>query len=173
MKSDQPKPTTGEALARRFHEIYERRAPEFGYETRKETRAFDPTTPNGRLMIAVCTEITDTQPKPTGEWTHEKLQGLLQISNEDRYVADHAFENTLDEINAALAAEREKMTDCEILNWLADRCYYPNDHPNDKICVLVPEEISKPGSFTLNAENDRAALRAAVGYQIRLEKTRP
>ncbi len=36
------------------------------------------------------------------EWTHEKLQGLLQISNEDRYVADHAFESTLDEINAAL-----------------------------------------------------------------------
>jgi hypothetical protein len=50
---------TGENLARRFHEIYERRAPEFGYETRKETREFDPTTPNGKLMIAVCTEIVD------------------------------------------------------------------------------------------------------------------
>lgn len=46
-----------EYLAARFHEIYERRAPEFGYETRKETREFDPTTPNGKLMIAVCTEI--------------------------------------------------------------------------------------------------------------------
>lgn len=43
------------------------------------------------------------------EWTHEKLQGLLQINNEDRYVADSAFENTLDEINAALAAERKKI----------------------------------------------------------------
>lgn len=48
---------TGEQLAERFHEIYERRAPEFGYETRKETREFDPTTPNGKLMIATCTEI--------------------------------------------------------------------------------------------------------------------
>jgi hypothetical protein len=47
----------GEALARRFHETYERLAPSFGYETRTETRQFDPTTPNGRLMIAVCSEL--------------------------------------------------------------------------------------------------------------------
>jgi len=44
-------------LAIRFHETYERLAPSFGYETRKETRAFDPTTPNGRLMVAVCAEL--------------------------------------------------------------------------------------------------------------------
>jgi hypothetical protein len=43
-------------MARRIHEIYERRAPEFGYETRVETREFDPLTPNGRLMVAVCLE---------------------------------------------------------------------------------------------------------------------
>ncbi len=57
------------------------------------------------------------------------------------------------------------MSDTEMLNWLADRCYYPNDHPNDKICVLVPEEISANGSFTLNTENDRNALRAAILHQ--------
>ena len=44
-------------LAELFHMIYERRAPEFGYETRKETKNFDPTTPNGQLMVAVCGEI--------------------------------------------------------------------------------------------------------------------
>jgi len=48
-----------EYLARRFHEIYERLAPDFGYETRKETREFDKETPNGKLMIAVCREIID------------------------------------------------------------------------------------------------------------------
>jgi len=47
----------GEQLARKFHDSYERLAPSFGYETRQETRDFDPTTPNGRLMIAVCGEI--------------------------------------------------------------------------------------------------------------------
>lgn len=46
-----------EDLARRFHDTYERRAPEFGYETRPDTKAFDPSTPNGRLMIAVCGDI--------------------------------------------------------------------------------------------------------------------
>lgn len=44
-------------LAKKFHDAYERLAPDYGYETRKETRAFDPHTPNGRLMIAVCQEI--------------------------------------------------------------------------------------------------------------------
>lgn len=46
------------ALAIRFHETYERLAPSFGYATRTETRQFDQTTPNGRLMVAVCAELT-------------------------------------------------------------------------------------------------------------------
>ena len=46
-------------LAIMFHETYERLAPEFGYETRTETRAFNPDTPNGRLMVAVCGEIIE------------------------------------------------------------------------------------------------------------------
>ena len=48
---------TAAVLARRFHETYERLAPSFGYETRPDTKAFDPTSPNGRLMIAVCGEV--------------------------------------------------------------------------------------------------------------------
>lgn len=44
-------------LAQRFHETYERMAPQFGYETRPDTRAFDPDSPNGRLMVAVCTAL--------------------------------------------------------------------------------------------------------------------
>jgi hypothetical protein len=44
-------------LAERFHETYERLAPQFGYVTRPDTRAFDPSLPNGRLMVAVCAEI--------------------------------------------------------------------------------------------------------------------
>lgn len=47
----------GLELAKKFHEVYERLAPQFGYETRTETRAFNPDSPNGRLMIAVCQEI--------------------------------------------------------------------------------------------------------------------
>lgn len=45
------------ALAKQFHEAYERLAPSFGYETRPETREFDPDSVNGRLMVAVCQEV--------------------------------------------------------------------------------------------------------------------
>lgn len=46
-----------EQLAELFHEIYERRAPEFGYTTRSDTRRFDRGSHNGKLMIAVCDDI--------------------------------------------------------------------------------------------------------------------
>ena len=46
-----------ETLAVIFHKTYERLAPQFGYETRPDTRAFDRESANGRLMIAVCGEI--------------------------------------------------------------------------------------------------------------------
>lgn len=46
-----------ERVARKFHDTYERLAPNFGYETRADTKAFDPDTPNGKLMIAVCGEL--------------------------------------------------------------------------------------------------------------------
>lgn len=44
-------------LAERFHEAYERLAPQFGYTTRPETRVFDPESNNGRLMIAAIEEV--------------------------------------------------------------------------------------------------------------------
>jgi hypothetical protein len=54
-------------LATVFHSIYERRAPEFGYETRQETRSFDTESANGRLMIAVCGEIQ-------AMWKYQKIE---------------------------------------------------------------------------------------------------
>lgn len=47
-----------EKRAREFHDAYERLAPQFGYETRPETREFDPDSPNGRLMMAVIAALT-------------------------------------------------------------------------------------------------------------------
>ena len=67
------------------------------------------------------------------EWTHEKLQGLLGINNEDRYVADHAFENALDEINAErkCAAEVRK----SLVKALEDlQPITPHDAPKSYMC---------------------------------------
>ena len=47
-------------VAELFHDTYERLAPQFGYETRDDTKKFDPTTPNGQLMTAVCEKVLNT-----------------------------------------------------------------------------------------------------------------
>ena len=46
-------------LAVTFHEVYERLAPKFGYKTKEETKIFNASTPNGKLMIEVCREMQD------------------------------------------------------------------------------------------------------------------
>lgn len=46
-------------LAQKFHEVYERLAPSFGYETRIDTKIFDPGSKNGKLMVAVCQVVGD------------------------------------------------------------------------------------------------------------------
>jgi hypothetical protein len=72
----------GELLARKFHEAYERLAQQFGYETRLETRIFDPDSPNGRLMIAVCSELAPaSRPAPVGV-VDEGMAGWLAMSDE-------------------------------------------------------------------------------------------
>lgn len=50
---------SNEEIARLFHDTYERLAPEFGYETRKDTKQFDPNSPNGKLMVAVCGHVAE------------------------------------------------------------------------------------------------------------------
>lgn len=50
-----------QALAWKFHTTYELLAPKYGYETRTDTKQFDPASPNGRLMAAVCSEVVNTE----------------------------------------------------------------------------------------------------------------
>jgi hypothetical protein len=48
-------------LALVFHNTYEKLAPSFGYETRQDTKEFDFKSNNGRLMVAVCSEVIKWQ----------------------------------------------------------------------------------------------------------------
>lgn len=52
-----------ETLAKLFHTLYEKLAPEFGYETRKESAVPWKDVPenNKKLMIAVCKEIVKSK----------------------------------------------------------------------------------------------------------------
>jgi hypothetical protein len=43
-----------------FHDTYETFAPAYGYETREDTKVFDPESKNGKLMMAVCGFVVKT-----------------------------------------------------------------------------------------------------------------
>jgi hypothetical protein len=62
-------------LAILFHNTYENLAPNFGYETRADTKSFETTTPNGMLMIAVCKEIIKWQAERM--YSEEEVLDLL------------------------------------------------------------------------------------------------
>jgi hypothetical protein len=57
-------------LAKWFHDTYETLAPEYGYETKPETKVFDPRSANGQLMIAVCRKLKEQlRAEPQGDRT--------------------------------------------------------------------------------------------------------
>jgi hypothetical protein len=84
-----------------FHETYERLAPKFGYETRKEYRDFDSSSNNGQLMIAVCSEVIPAAQAAMRPEIDEVVQGRRNaIALNLRYASDIA------ELN-------RKLTDCQ------------------------------------------------------------
>lgn len=67
MAMDKLEAQSPEALAKQFHETYERLAPEFGYATREDTKHFNPDSANGKLMIAVCAALSVGQQERTAD----------------------------------------------------------------------------------------------------------
>lgn len=65
-------------LARRFHTLYEALAPQFGYETRKESAKPWSQVPeqNKDLMIAVCEALLKELPSPQVAYAAGRSAGL-------------------------------------------------------------------------------------------------
>lgn len=81
----------GEAvdIAKAFHDEYERLAPSFGYETRADTKQFDPASPNGRLMIAVVGSVQAgmLQQLHIANTRIKALQGLAaKVEEQEEYI---------------------------------------------------------------------------------------
>lgn len=99
-----------EALALLFHQLYEAKAPEFGYETKDETKAFDPESPNGKLMIAVAHEINETVIKPASERAaaymlrnhHKALFESLPVGDVDAFDILSAVNDHLEKVAQAI-----------------------------------------------------------------------
>lgn len=79
-----------EELARKFHETYEQLAPQFGYATREDTKQFDASSPNGKLMIAVCAVIAGNLERDEARAEVAKLRQDAQREAEhhDRMVGE-------------------------------------------------------------------------------------
>ena len=68
---------TPEVLAKLFHNLYEEKAPEFGYRTRKKTRVWDRSSKNSKFVDDVAlknVEITIEDIKNKSNVLNEMLQ---------------------------------------------------------------------------------------------------
>lgn len=66
-------------LALLFHNTYEKLAPSFGYETRQDTKDFDFKSNNGRLMVAVCSEVIKwQQEQDKSKYNEEVINKVLE-----------------------------------------------------------------------------------------------
>jgi len=151
MNNIEPKRLTPEELTRQFHDAYERLAPSFGYETRADTKQFDPTSKNGRLMIAVCDVV---------------LRDLLAV---------------LDAAKAELAEIRaNRLADQPNGNWL-DRwgsCRVcggeiPHGHTNECDIFKMEQTEHKLRAQLTASQNQVRVLREALENQINAGSTGP
>ena len=79
-----PKELDWEKVAFLFHNTYEGLATKFGYETRKDTKEFDPESNNGKLMIATCKAViskTIQQQREDYEFTRKEIIDWLHEQN--------------------------------------------------------------------------------------------
>lgn len=175
-------------VAQDFHDTYERLAPQFGYETRKDTKKFDAESPNGRLMVAVCGQVLE---RANAELRQEVERITAQLADAQRerdearndYAEAHALAMRLGDIltgvaNALkgdpkplhmhgytdlpkLAAAARK--DGERLDWLLKESYvmFPREARDATIHESAALVFTMPeGRGSMN--RDRAAIDAAI-----------
>jgi hypothetical protein len=141
-----------ETLARRFHETYERLAPDFGYETRPETRSFNPKSYNGLLMIAVCGEVLAglTAQLATAQQQlatmREALENWQNARNEMRH---HLCLATVAKYEAARRDVARLLTEVDRLTAYADRL------AECLTCLPKDVEVLRGANGWFAAENTR------------------
>lgn len=74
----------------KFHNTYERLAPNYGYKTRKNTKEFDFNSNNGKLMYATVSEIISPllQKVEQLEKENKELNRMCELYGQSLYNAD-------------------------------------------------------------------------------------
>lgn len=97
------------ALALLFHQTYERLAPSFSYKTQIATRQFDPDSPNGKLMLAVCHDIGREMLRAGMERAADICDGVDCLRGElANYSAQEAYGLGCDQCADTIRAEMDK-----------------------------------------------------------------
>ncbi len=127
-----------------FHETYERLAPSFGYATREDTKQFDPSSNNGRLMQAVC-----------AAWIEQRDARIRELEEEiDRLKTAYAAlrdgrEAHITKLEAQIAAHEKVCAGV----WVDVKERLPSGEPAFYWCVIAHEngEMQK-GEVWFNGE---------------------
>lgn len=116
-------PVEDEEVAERFHEVYERLAPRFGYETREDTKVFDPESPNGKLMIAVCNQVLARQAAELREAkaNNQRIQDLHTVLMKAADDRNDALEAELREVRKAIKKYGRHTLSCMRLDYYDER----------------------------------------------------
>ena len=74
-------------ITKNFHDMYEKLASEYNYETREDTKVFDVNSNNGKLMYATVNEIVSPILKENKQlkanWN--KIKEYINEANKDLY----------------------------------------------------------------------------------------
>lgn len=85
-----------EETTQRFHDLYEKYAPEFGYTTREDTKQLDFNSNNGKLMLKVVSEVITQEIAKTKEDIVEKAEELIRCNSIDNH--DVYYNQAIDDI---------------------------------------------------------------------------
>lgn len=100
-------------LTLNFHYMYEKLAPEFGYETREDTKKFDFNSPNGKLMYKTVKSVMEPILKENQELKKEKQELIYYLKEGICFLKEKIFEKSLTENSFTLALLKNKLTTYE------------------------------------------------------------
>lgn len=126
-------------ITKNFHDMYEKLASEYNYETREDTKVFDINSNNGKLMYATVNEIVSPILKENKQLKmivneYEKLNKGFKITNVQEYNIDEllSYKKNKDNWNKLK----------EYINEANKDLYWTNTY-DDILCVV--QELEQGG----------------------------
>lgn len=136
-------------ITKNFHDMYEKLASEYNYETREDTKVFDINSNNGKLMYATVNEIVSPILKENKQLKEQLLvtqtnEETFKLEMEDITRALGLAEDTLfDDVKAYARSLKDNWNKLkEYINEANKDLYWTNNY-DDILCVM--QELEQSG----------------------------